>query len=402
MLRAGGIEDINYQENEGEPTPLHLTAALGHSDAFNLLLDHGANPHAPGGHFYGSVVHAACRGGNATIVRLLLSKGVCCNQRGGEYSLPLHAACFNGHRDIVDILLEHGVQITSENRTHGNVLVKAFENGHFAIAQRLIECGVDIKGAIDHCHILLLQASAQGNLDLVRLLLEKGVDPNRSPYLSFGNPLRSAISGRQQVYYLKYHDTGSEKCYDTKSKEWRTVSSRSPVLDDGHLAVVKLLINKGVHQNACDCIGGTPLHQRTNAYDRYQENSDGEAGRGILLKIMGLLLENGADVEATDWLSETPLIHAARLSQTPLVQCLLQHGANVNHQDSFGRTALWWAARYGHVDIVSYCLEKGADATIKDHNGKSPRDAVARRGYNKGVKNVVKVLDDHERQRVRH
>lgn len=53
-----------------------------------------------------------------------------------------------------------------------------------------------------------------------------------------------------------------------------------------------------------------------------------------------MLLENGADPDATDHFESTPLHRAAAKGNLKMVQILLQHKASVNIQDSEGNTPL--------------------------------------------------------------
>lgn len=53
-----------------------------------------------------------------------------------------------------------------------------------------------------------------------------------------------------------------------------------------------------------------------------------------------MLLENGADPDATDHFESTPLHRAAAKGNLKMIQILLRHNASVNIQDSEGNTPL--------------------------------------------------------------
>lgn len=57
---------------------------------------------------------------------------------------------------------------------------------------------------------------------------------------------------------------------------------------------------------------------------------------------IGILLENGANIDTRDYNEQTPLLYALRFGSNPMlmVQELLQRGANSLALDDFGRTAL--------------------------------------------------------------
>lgn len=63
------------------------------------------------------------------------------------------------------------------------------------------------------------------------------------------------------------------------------------------------------------------------------------------LQIALMLLENGADPNATDKLASTPLHRASAKGNYRLIQLLLKQSASTNIQDSQGNTALYVCKR---------------------------------------------------------
>lgn len=125
----------------------------------------------------------------------------------------------------------------------------------------------------------------------------------------------------------------------------------------GRDEIVKALIAKGAHVNAVNQNGCTPLHYAASKNKQ-------EVCLSVLLEVVLLLtevfrcinlisslfsphiqiaimlLENGADPDATDHFESTPLHRAAAKGNLKMVQILLQHKASVNIQDSEGNTPL--------------------------------------------------------------
>jgi hypothetical protein len=87
-----------------------------------------------------------------------------------------------------------------------------------------------------------------------------------------------------------------------------------------------------------------------------------------------------ADVEATDYCNETPLVHASYYGHHEVVRELLSHGANVNAVSSYGYTPLIWSSFKGHVEVVRVLLAAGADKHYVNVNGDTTAAAVARDG----------------------
>jgi hypothetical protein len=89
-----------------------------------------------------------------------------------------------------------------------------------------------------------------------------------------------------------------------------------------------------------------------------------------LKEIVGLLLEQKADVEAKAADGETALHGAARNGHEAVVRLLLlEKEVDVDVKDNDGITALHRAAWSGHEAVVRLLLEKGADVDAKDNDG---------------------------------
>jgi ankyrin repeat protein len=72
----------------------------------------------------------------------------------------------------------------------------------------------------------------------------------------------------------------------------------------------------------------------------------------------GALIERGAKVNRAGW---TPLHYAASGPDPKLVALLLDHGADINAPSPNGSTPLMMAAQYGSEDSVNLLLQRGAD-----------------------------------------
>lgn len=68
---------------------------------------------------------------------------------------------------------------------------------------------------------------------------------------------------------------------------------------------------------------------------------------------MGLLLRQGANIEAANEEGMTPLLVAASQGRVRELQMLLERGANVEAVNEEGRTPLLVAASQGYVKVLS-------------------------------------------------
>ncbi len=84
------------------------------------------------------------------------------------------------------------------------------------------------------------------------------------------------------------------------------------------------------------------------------------------------LLDQGANVNATDNWNATPLIRSCQIpdQDVNLVQRLVDKGADVNHMGYNGNSPLHWAAYQGNLQVAEFLIDKGADVNIFDkYNG---------------------------------
>jgi ankyrin repeat protein len=81
-----------------------------------------------------------------------------------------------------------------------------------------------------------------------------------------------------------------------------------------------------------------------------------------------------------DWIDEE-LIDAAKENNLPEVERLLSVGADLNAKDHFSRTPLHWASCRGHLQVFINFREHGADIEAKGNGGWSPLHWAAMEGH---------------------
>ena len=121
-----------------------------------------------------------------------------------------------------------------------------------------------------------------------------------------------------------------------------------------NLKQLKLRIQKGDDINAKDKDGETSLHIAIE--------------QKCQMEIIELLLENGADVNATGKYQLTPLIAAVKNPDIHIVKMLLEHDAEIG-------SALHIAVAFAHCDdfkTLKYLLDNGANVNKKSYCGQTP------------------------------
>ena len=141
---------------------------------------------------------------------------------------------------------------------------------------------------------------------------------------------------------------------------------------DANVAELRRVLESGV---APDTIGEIAAYRRTPLHHLCLSRS--ACMNGDRAACFKLLREAGANLEATDYLRNTPL-HAAAANEFPeLLSLLIQSGVNVNVANNIGYTPLHEALPQTHryarsaVDCVDLLLKAGAAVNVKA-NGWTP------------------------------
>ncbi|MBU0728645.1 MAG: ankyrin repeat domain-containing protein [Proteobacteria bacterium] len=149
----------------------------------------------------------------------------------------------------------------------------------------------------------------------------------------------------------------------------------------GNLDILNLFIQAGMEIDARDGRRMTALIM---------------ASYGTQVGVLKMLLENGADINATGSGGLTAVvaaIHAQSEKTHEVISILADNGADLNLQDDIGNTALIYAVMEKNPDqeeMVSMLINRGADPNILNKAGVSALKIVSDRGYG----NLVRLLWD--------
>lgn len=134
----------------------------------------------------------------------------------------------------------------------------------------------------------------------------------------------------------------------------------------GKLKAVALLLEHGAEVNATDDHGCTPLHSAV-----YGQHAD----------MVEFLLQHRATVNAARADGTTPIFYAAKMGDTNLVSLLLKRGANPAGPHGLKSQPLHVACQGGYVGIADLLVTAAADLEARDAEGQTPLHAAAKNGH---------------------
>jgi len=316
MLLKSGI-DVNSVDDQGR-SPLFWAVKNNDFALTQLLIREGADVQhtTRDGR---SIIMEASDENDVRITELLLSKGAVVDYQTSQNPAAIFEAIENGNIAVVRALIKGGANLEVIDEKGRTPLLFAIDENEIKIAEMLIENGANVNASTESGWSVLMEASLRDTPELVKNLINRGASVNAISYYD-----HSAINGAVRRERLEN---------------------------------AKLLILSGADVN-WKYDGYTPLCEavRRNNY--------------LMTK---LLIENGADPEiAENAKGETPLIMAASEKDPRIVELLIQQGASVNATRYDGRTALFEAIESGSIANAKILIENGADVNWDKYNDLTP------------------------------
>jgi ankyrin repeat protein len=377
LIRAGARASVANREGM---TPMQLAAANGSPAMIVRLVKAGADPNAPLTEYGDTALMMAARTGKTDAIDVLLEGGVKINAAetwGGTTALMWAAA--ERHPAAVKALIDHGADVNARSkfvaaangrgfegrtpsaRTSGQgaeefasgsltPLMFAAREGDVESARLLIAAGADVNAVAGDGKDALGLAVFNGNYELASLLVDSRTAVNRADTQGF-TPLFWAVDRRNMETAPNF--------------PWMVTADPLPL--------IRKLLEAGANPNAL--VDNTPRARMRAGSPRIVFATP--LMRGAFsgdLELVKLLLAHGADPRITSKDGETMVEAAAGLGfiqgyskgRTPaerleVVKLFVEGGADVNAADDYGITPLMVAANMGDTRIIQYLVDKGAD-----------------------------------------
>lgn len=351
VLTARAQTEVTSEQEEKPPKSLHEAIEAGDLAEVKRLIAKGADLKETDERTRLTPLGVAAYEGNAEIVKVLLENGANV-ELADSYYTPLYYAIWSDDTATIKALIAGGANVNVlPDKKDYPPLAYAIWQSHSENVKTLLDAGAKLDHRDQTGHTLLYYAAFNSGRDVLDVVLAKG-NYEETVYIA-------ACQGQlEKVKTLLKEGTD----VDAKDEHGNT-PLRWAVLADSP-AVAKFLLAKGADANASDNFGETPIL----------------AARGSTM--VGLLIDNGADVDAkTRRLQRTKLHDACFAGDRDVVVLLVRHGADIHARDFQGETPLYRAASHGHLGIVKFLAKQGADTNVKIRSGITPLWAAASGGH---------------------
>lgn len=229
-LDAGVSVDVR---NLGWYTALMDAAQIGNQAMLALLLDRGADIDAVDGEYGGTALYHAMTEDHADAARILIGRGA--DISAGRVT-PIRAAVEKDRSDWLQSLIEAGLDVNDEATFSRPLLMEAVERGYRQVVTQLLGAGAD-PDREDVARINALRLAVRtGRDEIAQLLLASGatIDIELAARAGLVDRVRAFLEDGTNPDFLGV---------------WDRTALQSAIAG-GHLAVVRLLIEKGADVNA--------------------------------------------------------------------------------------------------------------------------------------------------------
>jgi ankyrin repeat protein len=277
-----------------------------------------------------ALADTAARGDMAG-VRAMLAQAPDVNAPQVDGTTALHWAAYYDDAETVRVLLRAGANANVANRYGITPLAQACENGNAEIVKLLVEAGADVNAPHAEGETPLMTAARTGNPEAIGVLLDHGAQINAA-------------------------------------EQWRGQTALMWAAAEGHNEAVKLLLARGALPDAKSKVFDfTQLRPKPGSvamnFPRGGFTALLFAARQGHLPVVKTLVEAGADINLGDPDGTTPLIIAIINFHYDVAAYLIEQGADVHAADGRGRTAL-----YAAVDQKNLDISNRPPAKVEDHH----------------------------------
>ena len=271
----------------------------------------------------------------------------------GENALMIAAG--NGSLQVCTYLLQKGITIDAQNNLGETALFYALGNDSRSVFDHLVKQGADVNHKALNGNTLLIKAASGDLHNAMELLITSGADIHHKNK-----------QGRTAFYYVVTNSHGYsaskhgiQNSFIAAGADINTRGSNGETLlfkyvERGNLDRIVELVEQGADANTQDRNGERPSCSET--------------------EIIKFLIENGADINATDNWNNTYLCEAVKQNDLELAHFLVNKGIDVNKRCYFDEQAIIKAVKSENLPLVQFIAENGADLNALGYGRKNVMD----------------------------
>jgi uncharacterized protein len=383
-------------------------------------------------------LHWAAQNNDVAMVELLLHAGADAKLANRYGITPLYLACVNGNAEVVQRLLAAGADPNTFLPGGETALMTAARTGDADTLKALLARGADPNVREEsRKQTALMWAAAEGNAAAIRVLAEGGADihaisaapdyveqgKSRDGFVNYSRkgrldkltPLLFAVRGGHIEATKALLDAGADV---NEVVPDYGASALTVAMINAHWELGAVLLDRGADPNAATQ-GWTALHQliRTRTLSMGQFPLPVATGSISSVQLAEKMLQKGANIEARMTTSNmkdgyrnvfnrvgaTPLLLAAKGSDTEMIKFLVAHGADVTATTKNGTNALMLVAgvelQYPDEDggtgptaleALNEVIKFPLDVNAVNNAGDTALHGAAYRGWNP----IVQILID--------
>lgn len=212
-------------------------------------------------------------------------------------------------------------------------------------------------------------AAREGNVKILRKLLKQGRSIDVADNRGWMPIHEAAYHNSIECLRILIHADSSENYIKTKTFEG--FCALHFAASQGHRKIAQILLEAGADPNATTLEDTTPLFLAV-------ENGH--------IDVLRLLLQHGANVNGSHSMCGWNSLHQASFQENvDIIKLLLKKGANKECQDDFGITPLFLAAQYGKLESLNILISSGANVNCQALDKATPLFIASQEGHTKCV-----------------
>ncbi|GBF51670.1 hypothetical protein LPTSP4_32080 [Leptospira ryugenii] len=318
-----------------------------------------------------TLLHYAADVGSVELVLELLERGAIKNPVMHSGNTPLSTAIRSGHKDIVRIFLEQGVDPNfklgkaDKEKTHFHYYITQTQKLDRYIYDLFIKKGANVesKDSSGETPLMAIAGSGVEKLDHLKLLLSSRADA-KAQNREGRTPLMLAVFSLDEAmvqFLISVKVPVNQRDFEGNTVLIGMIPTIEPNkdLEEKKLKILKLLINSGADLNATNNEGSTVLHElvKTNEYN-----------------LLSYVIDLKPDSSKRNQRKQTPLDMAIQKQNWKVTEMLLKIEKNLDALDETGFTRLHSAIQNDSIELLRLLLEAGANPDIQDREGRTAKD----------------------------